>query len=93
MATNESAPETANNEAPDPQSATPSQEREPVSQEGESVSQESISHSEQSEPVLVDTVGRVRARHRYLVDVHGREVVVFAIKDTFYALDKKCYRK
>ncbi len=35
----------------------------------------------------------VRRQLRLVVDVHGREVVLFAIRDTFYALDRKCYRE
>ena len=39
------------------------------------------------------TEEKVRAEHRKVVEVHGREVVVFAIRDTYYALDRQCYRK
>ena len=39
------------------------------------------------------TEEEVRKEHRKVVDVHGREVVVFAIRDTYYALDRQCYRK
>ena len=43
--------------------------------------------------VFTGTEEEVRREHRKVVEVQGREVVVFAIRDTYYALDRQCYRE
>ena len=43
--------------------------------------------------VFVGTEEEVRREHRKVVEVQGREIVVFVIRDTYYALDRQCYRE
>ena len=60
---------------------------------GDYVDEGKVLINDHRELCFVGSEEEVRKEHRKVVKVQGREIVVFAIRDTYYALDRQCYRE